>query len=290
VRWRYPDSVLPTFLVIGAYKAGTTSLYHYLRAHPQVFMTEAKETFYFTDRAYHNGLDWYESQFADAGDALARGEASTAYSAWPFFEHVPERAHALVPDAKLIYVLRHPIERLLSQYRFDARMWWDKRPIDEAVLDETRYVSRSRYAMQIDQWLPYYPLERMLFLTSEGLRDDRRRELRRAYEFLGVDPDFVPRDVDREHNRREDIRVENDAVRRLRGTAVHRAARAIVPKQLRHAVWRLGTTEKQPDVVAATISPAVEQKLLDLLRPDLERLPGFVGPDFDAWGLLERRG
>src|ERR1044072_1104526 len=139
--------------MIGAYKAGTTSLYHYLRAHPQVFMTEAKETFYFTDRAYHQGRDWYEAQCEGAGDALARGEASTAYSAWPFFEHVPERAHALVPDAQLIYVLRHPIERLLSQYRFDARMWWDKRPIDEAVLDETRYVSRSCYAMQIEQWL-----------------------------------------------------------------------------------------------------------------------------------------
>jgi hypothetical protein len=279
--------VLPTFLVIGAYKAGTTSLYHYLRAHPQIFMTEAKETFYFTDRAYHQGRDWYEDQFADAGDAMARGEASTAYSAWPFFEHVPERAHQLVPDAQLIYVLRHPVERLLSQYRFDARMWWDKRPIDEAVLDETRYVSRSRYAMQIERWLPYYPLERMHFLTSEDLRDHRRPELRRVFEFLGVDPDFVPRDVSREHNRREDIRAENDVVRRLRGTALHRAARAVVPRSVRHQVWRLGTTEKAPDVLAAAISPEVEARLLDLLRPDLARLSTYLGSDFDAWGLLD---
>ena len=280
--------MLPTFLVIGAYKAGTTSLYHYLRAHPQVFMTEAKETFYFTDHAYGNGREWYEAQFDAAGGAIARGEASTAYSAWPFFEHVPERAHALVPDAQLVYVLRHPIERLLSQYRFDARTWWDKRPIDEAVLDELRYVSRSRYATQIEQWLPYYPLDRMHFLTSENLRDHRARELRRVYAFLGVDPDFVPRDVDREHNRRQDLRTENEAVRRLRGTVLHRAARAVVPKGLRHAVWRLGTTEKQPDVVAATISPEVEQRLMDLLRDDLDRLRGYVGPGFDAWGLLDK--
>ena len=279
--------MLPTFLVIGAYKAGTTSLYHYLRAHPQVFMTEAKETFYFTDRAYHHGLDWYEAQFDAAGDAVARGEASTAYSAWPFFEHVPERAHALVPDAQLIYVLRHPIERLLSQYRFDARMWWDKRPIDEAVLDETRYVSRSRYATQIEQWLPFYPLERMHFLTSEDLRDHRRRELQRVYDFLGVNPDFVPRDVGREHNRREDIRTERGAVRRLRGTSLHRAARSVVPKGVRHALWRLGSAEKAPDVVAATISDSVGARLLDLLREDLARLPAYLGPDFDAWGLLD---
>jgi hypothetical protein len=278
--------VLPTFLVIGAYKAGTTSLYHYLRAHPQVFMTEAKETFYFTDRAYGNGLEWYEAQFDAAGEALARGEASTAYSAWPFFEHVPERAHSLVPEAQLIYVLRHPIERLLSQYRFDARMWWDKRPIDEAVLDETRYVSRSRYAMQIEHWLSYYPLERMLFLTTEDLRDHRLRELRRVYEFLGVDPDFVPRDVGREHNRREDIRTESETVRRLRGTVMHRAVRAVVPKGVRHAMWRLGSAEKQPEVVAATIGPETEERLLDLLRDDLARLSDYVGPGFDAWGLL----
>ena len=285
MRWRYPGPVLPTFLVIGAYKAGTTSLYHYLRAHPQVFMTEAKETFYFTDRAFHNGLEWYEAQFDAAGDALARGEASTAYSAWPFFDHVPERAHALVPDAQLIYVLRHPIERLLSQYRFDARMWWDKRPIDEAVLDETRYVSRSRYAQQIERWLPYYPLERMHFLTTEDLRDHRTRELRRVYDFLGVDPGFVPRDVGREHNRQEDIRTESQAVRRLRGTVLHRAARAVVPQPVRHALWRLGTAEKQPEVVAATISPDVEARLLEMLREDLVRLCGYVGPGFDAWGL-----
>lgn len=280
--------MLPTFLVIGAYKAGTTSLYHYLRAHPRVFMTEAKETFYFTDRAYDNGLNWYEAQFDAAGDAIARGEASTAYSAWPFFDHVPERAHELLPDARLVYVLRHPIERLLSQYRFDARMWWDKRPIDEAVLDEVRYVSRSRYAMQIERWLPYYPLDRMHFLTTEDLRDHRRRELRRVYEFLGVDPEFVPRDVEREHNRREDIRTENAAVRWLRRTPVHAAARSVLPRRLRHAVWRLGTSEKAPEVVAATISPEVEAQLLDLLRDDLVRLRDYVGPDFDAWGLLDR--
>jgi hypothetical protein len=74
----------------------------------------------------------------------------------------------------------------------------------------------------------------------------------------------------------------------VRGTVLHRAARAVVPKGLRHAVWRLGTTEKQPDVVAATISPEVERRLMDLLRDDLERLRSYVGPDFDAWGLLDK--
>src|SRR4051812_12198760 len=170
----HTSGTLPTFLVIGAYKAGTTSLFHYLRAHPQVFMTEEKETFYFTDDAYHHGREWYEAQFAAGADSVARGEASTAYSAWPNFKHVPERASKLVPDARIVYLLRHPIERLQSQYLFDARMFRDHRPIDEAVLDEATYVSRSRYAMQIDRWMAHYPRENLLLLTTEELRNDRR--------------------------------------------------------------------------------------------------------------------
>lgn len=278
--------MLPTFLVIGAYKAGTTSLYHYLRAHPQVFMTETKETFYFSDEAYHNGQDWYEAQFAAGADALARGEASTAYSAWPYFQHVPERASELVPDVRIIYLLRHPIERLLSQYRFDARMWRDHRPIDEAVLDETKYVSRSRYAMQIDRWLAHYPRENLLLLTTEELRDNRQQSLRRVYEFIGVDGDFVPPHINREHNRRQDLRADRPFVQRLRGTAVQKAARQLLPAGVRQRVWRLASTESTPAVTAATISPDVEARLLDLLRDDLQRLPSFLGSQFDCWGLV----
>ena len=278
--------MLPTFLVIGAYKAGTTSLYHYLREHPQVFMTEKKETFYFSDEAYHHGLEWYEAQFAASGDALARGEASTAYSAWPYFEHVPERASELLPDARLVYLLRHPIERLLSQYRFDARMWRDDRPIDVAVLDETKYVSRSRYAMQIDRWLAHYPRENLLLITTEDLRSNRQETLRRVFEFIGVDGDFVPPHVNREHNRRQDLRVDRPVIQRLRGTAVQKAARRLVPAELRHRVWRLGSTESAPAVTAAAISPETEARLHDLLRDDLRRLPTFLGPQFDCWGLV----
>src|SRR5207244_8421308 len=88
-----PLAMLPTFLVIGAMKSGTTSLYRYLQAHPDVFMSEQKELNYFTQGANQNwekGLAWYQAQFEQAGKARAVGEASTNYTKYPQFQGVPE--------------------------------------------------------------------------------------------------------------------------------------------------------------------------------------------------------
>jgi hypothetical protein len=102
---------LPTFIVIGAMKAGTTSLYHYLREHPQIFMPKAKELdFFAVETTWRRGIDWYAEQFAGAGgDEIARGEASTAYSKYPHYPNVPERIARAIPGCQLIYVVRLPL-------------------------------------------------------------------------------------------------------------------------------------------------------------------------------------
>src|SRR5437016_1007207 len=108
---------MPSFIVIGAQKAGTTSLDSYLRTHPQVAMSSVKETnFFVEERAWGKGRRWYEGLFDAAGTATAVGEASPTYSMFPLFAGVPERMARLLPEARLIYLVRDPIERIRSAY------------------------------------------------------------------------------------------------------------------------------------------------------------------------------
>src|SRR5215210_7255111 len=108
---------LPDFLVIGAMKAGTTTLYNHLRGHPDIFMTSYKEPeFFVAEKTWGRGTAWYQRLFADAPDAARLGEASTSYSKCTEFTGVPERIHSLIPDVQLLYVLRHPIARIESMY------------------------------------------------------------------------------------------------------------------------------------------------------------------------------
>src|SRR5215211_9390855 len=109
-------SRLPNFLVIGAMKAGTTSLYHYLRHHPQVFMPEIKELNFFNPlRNWRRGVEWYEEQFEGIPDSVvAIGEASTSYTKFPWIREVPARITSVLGEIRLIYVVRDPIERMQS--------------------------------------------------------------------------------------------------------------------------------------------------------------------------------
>src|SRR5689334_1125972 len=109
--------MLPNLIIIGAPKAATTSLHGYLKQHPEVGMSAAKELSYFWRDDWRERQAWYEAQF-DFEDprVRVRGESTPFYAAYPFRKHVPERMHELVPDAKLVYVVRDPIDRLVSHW------------------------------------------------------------------------------------------------------------------------------------------------------------------------------
>src|SRR5919108_5987197 len=107
--------MLPNLIIIGAQKCGTSALHHYLGLHPDIFMSHEKELNFFMQRKnWDKGRAWYESMFPC--NATVRGEASPGYTDYPTEPRVAERMHSLIPDAKLIYIVRHPIERMISQY------------------------------------------------------------------------------------------------------------------------------------------------------------------------------
>jgi hypothetical protein len=279
---------LPTFLVIGAMKAGTTSLWGYLREHPDVFMADEKEPeFFVEEKAWSRGPQWYASLFEQGAERSARGEASTSYTKHPFFSGVPERIAALLPDVRLVYVLRQPVERIVSQYRHALRAGWEKVPLERALEINPQYVDISSYAAQLDRYTNLFARNRILTLLAEDLRKDRLVTMQRVFAFLGVDDTWTPDEPSGELHA-----ASNDPTRRPGAALVDRlpgraTARRLLPARVRATYHRL-TALDHPDRVA--LSPDAHERLVDRLRPDLERLPAIVGddvPGFDAWGLVE---
>jgi hypothetical protein len=278
---------LPTFLIIGTMKGGTTSLYHYLSAHPEVFMSPTKELHYFVaEKNLSRGIGWYRQQFDAAGDAKAVGEASPDYTKYPLYQGVPERIASLMPTVRLVYVVRNPLERIRSHYLHDLARGRERRPIGDAVPGNEHYLAPSRYALQIERYLEHLPREQLLVLTSEGLRHDRYAAMRRVHEFIGVTPGLSTPVPDGEFNatdRKTAPGLLLRAARQVPGTA---RLRLLAPRQVMAAERLLGRTRRPIDLDAGTMSEELQQWVLRELEPDLARLGAHVGEEFDAWGLL----
>src|SRR5688572_6261293 len=126
--------MLPNLIIIGAQKCGTSALHHYIHLHPEICMSAQKELNFFIESGnWSKGLAWYESNFGGkAGKAKIYGEASPNYTDYPGTREVPERMHGIVPDVKLIYMVRHPIERIISQYIHYRRRGTETRSLSDA--------------------------------------------------------------------------------------------------------------------------------------------------------------
>jgi hypothetical protein len=273
--------VLPDFLVIGAMKSGTSSLYAYLRSHPEIFMAREKEPSFF-GKNWSRGISWYEQLFEEAGEATAIGEASTQYSVYPFVPEVPSRIAELLPNVRLIYLVRDPIERMLSEYHYNVIRGLERdRLADRSLLRDRTYEYASRYALQVEQYMERFDLSQILVLKSEDLRDDRIHTLRRIYAYLGVDNGWQPPNLREEYNRSSERRPRpiDRGVRMMPG---YRLFATVAPSPLRKLKRRLTTTEAPPRPV---LSDRARSALEDRLRDDVCRLRLYVGDQFDGWGI-----
>lgn len=207
--------VLPDYLIIGAQKAGTTSFHALIAEHPQVRGPIRKEIHYF-DLNHTKGDRWYRSFFprTDAmSPASITGEASPYYL---FHPHCAHRINKTVPDAKLIVLVRDPVDRAVSHYHHEVRLGYESRSLERALADEDamleremarlgtdpRYTSfehqhhsyraRGRYAEQIDRFCRTCSKDRILIVDSAELYGNPAAAAQRGYTFLGIDPAFEP--------------------------------------------------------------------------------------------------
>lgn len=192
---------LPTLVVIGAMKCATSAVHEHLDGHPEVSMSRPKELNFFNgpDRPphgdeerwwltgqWHRGVAWYARQFD--GTAPARGESSPAYTA-PTSPEVPERMAAVVPGARLLYLVRDPVERAVSQYLHHHREGDERRPLRQALLDPgSQYLARSRYHERVSPFLAWFRREQLHVVVQERLLREPDAVMAEVYRHVGVDP------------------------------------------------------------------------------------------------------
>lgn len=267
---------LPAFVVIGAMKSGTSSLHHYLGQHPEISMSRVKEPNYFIEAGnLGRGLDWYQSLFADRSKLC--GEVSPSYSKRHRHRGVPERLHERVPHVKLIYLLRDPIDRIVSHYLHNRQRSRETRSLAEAVAAKSyrnNYVRTSLYHFQLSAFLGHFPLDRILIATTEDLKERQAETLASVFRFIGVDAGFEGSEFGRLFNRTP-AAAEVPKSAETKG----RAVTGIIDAALRRL--------RQTAVAAPrpVLEPADRDRLAERLAPDVERLRALTGLRFERWSL-----
>lgn len=268
-------------------KCGTTSLRYYLRAHPDIFMARGGLNFFIEEGNWHRGVEWYAAQFRAA---TIRGDTSPRYANFPLARAVPERMHAQVPDAKLLYIIRDPIERLVSHYCHAYAAGEEDRTLAQALHDlddrpeANPYVCRGLYFLQIEQFLRCYPRQQILVCYHEDLRDRRLPTLQRIFRFLGVDDSFVSPEFERISHRTADKRRLGRTGRLLQQSGAMRVLGPTAPR-LQRALEGIITNAFGRGVPRPQLLPELRDKLSAIFRPDMRRLGDFVGGDPPRWPL-----
>lgn len=277
---------MPNLVVVGAAKCATNSLHSYLDAHPRISMSAIKEPQFFQDPDRHEWAGLYASYFDPEADVT--GESSTAYTRYPAVPGVPENMAREIPDARLIYMVRDPVERAVSSYVEERMNDNDYRDFDQAFADLedelNPYVAASKYALQLERYLAVFPPEQVLVVDMAEIERDPQATMRRIYAFLGVDPDVEIPTLGVRLNTREHKREYSLWVRRLRRSPLLRLA-YVLPADRRERLLepvrrRLGRRIERP-----AMDDALRRRLHEVLAPDARRLRALTGQPFADWSV-----
>jgi Sulfotransferase domain len=285
---------LPSFFVIGAAKAGTTSLHSYLAQHPEVQMSATKEPRFFAGPA--NGIPYppdrvwsreeYERLFDPAVEV--RGEASTDYAAHPRRQGAPERIKALVPEAKFVYLVRDPIERTVSHFQMGVALMGERRTLKQALGDlsdhRSQYIASSLYGSQLENYLRHFPQERILVLDQARLRSDRRAAMARIFAFLGVEESFEVPSLEQELLSKREWRTYSP---RYVGFVDRWLAPPLrwVPRGLKRSLRRSVERRLWPPLEQPRIDAELRARLEALYAPQADRLRALTGEELAGWSV-----
>ena len=268
----------PDFMIIGGMKCATSTLHEQLALQPGIFMTVLKEpNFFSNDEEFSRGMAYYRSLFAAANPGDLCGESSTHYTKLPTYPQTVARIAAAYPESKFIYVMRHPIDRLVSQYIHE----WTQRVLDieinEALDHFPELIEYSLYSKQLKPFFETFGSDRVLPVFFERLLAEPQAELERVCRFIGyADPptwqDLEAQNISSERIRTSawrDFLVEAPGLKQLR--------RWLVPKSFRTWVRGLWSMKSRPQLS--------RERLLELEQrfdPDLAQLGTWLGLDLSC--------
>jgi hypothetical protein len=248
-------------------------------------MSDPKELQFFQDPRCGDWLGRYISHFDE--NAKIVGESSTMYTRAPALPGVPARLAALVPDARLIYMVRDPVERAIASYGEERFQLLDPRSLDEAFADLddpfNPYVAGSRYAEQLRGYLEHFPMEQILVLTLGELRGSPQEAVQRVFRFLEVDPAHVVDGARRDNEAAAKFEYGGLGLR-LRGTAAATVVRRLPPKVRRRARATVQRMLARP-MERPNPSADVIRRLGQALAEDARQLREMTGLALDDWSV-----
>ena len=281
IKRRSAKGRLPNFLIVGAPRCGTTSLSAYLSEHPDVFMAPQKEVHYF-DYNYRRGHDWYRAQFDRVGDERLIGEASPRYM---FDEKAMERMASLLPDIKLVAILREPVARMYSLYWFRRGLGAETQSFEQMIAEEQQsgfvpkgrrppLIQTSTYLPALERVCRFYPRSSLLVLLLEDLRAEPEKTFGSLCDFLGVDASVKPPRLGKPVNRTHELR-----------------SRRLYRTMIRYRLWRrlpfrLGYKIDDMNRVAFTypdIDPGTRRALRESFAEHNAALASWLGRDLSVW-------
>ncbi|MCW5756600.1 MAG: sulfotransferase domain-containing protein [Phycisphaeraceae bacterium] len=274
----------PTFLIIGAQKSGTTTLYRDLLTQPGVFFPLEKEpTCLAHDRVLSpEGLAEYEAMYAKAKPTDARGDASTGYTRIPRFNGAPQRAmKVLGPDIQLLYIIREPISRIISHHHHVITNEPAPKTVDEFLDAEWHTLTFSRYAYQARAWLDVYPRERLHILIFEEYVRKRREEIERLGPLLKFDPRPDRIDPESRFNTAEDRSADRGLAMRIRKSWAYQRVRPLLTAAARDRLRRTFSA-KAPPPPPPPSSVCIE-RILRELEDDQRELAAIIGRPYPIW-------
>ena len=270
---------LPDYLIIGAPRSGTTALSRYLAEHPQVFMSDPKEIWYFNDRGFANGEEWYARHFAAARGDQKAGEATTLYM---YQANAIERIAQRLPDVRLVAMLRHPVDRAWSHYWFQRQWRNAKHSFEQMVDDELagraepgdRLLAMGMYAEQLERVDRLFGAGALHVELFDDLRADAVALFKRVCTHIGVDPLQVPSIVGERINP-----VLEPKFRPLVSVAAR--LRRLGPQGDRLAERLQGWNRQGFET--PELDAALRERLLDVFRGPNARLRERLGRDLAGW-------
>ena len=287
--------MLPNFFIIGAPKAGTTSLYHYLKNHPDIYMSPVKEPNYFsyadivTQKLYYHecgieSLQGYEKLFAGVNRHKAIGEASVSYLYYP---DVALRIKNTITDAKILILLRNPVDRSFSHFLMDQRLCYINLSFENVVRKVVRhpnlelycqqYVELGLYHEQVKRYIDIFGEDQVKIVLTEDMKEDTAKVLHSVFEYLGV-KNQPPADKDRKHNVYKKPR--NNIVGRFYASKKLRSMLkflfpAFITERIKNNIF---VKEDKP-----ALSEDTRAYLTGLFANDVKKLESLIGRDLSHW-------
>jgi hypothetical protein len=298
-----PKPLADTFFIIaGAPKCGTTALAGYLDEHPEVVMARIKEPRFFTRApaalgkdgvgdgllyggTYERGWDWYESLFEPKPGGKLYGEATTHYFIAP---DAPALIRQDVPGVKLVFLLRHPVDRLYSHYWQDYKVGVPLPSFEELVTTNhprlEHYKNASRYKTHLTRFSEQFPSEHILVLLDQNLKADAPGTFAKVTNFLGVDSSFVPSSIGKKYNEHSvpKVRLLETAIIRLRKSNLAQR----LPEGMRRKLAGVRKIVSKANSTAAqypALPPQLRKAFVDEFADDVSYVEKMLGRSLSEW-------